>query len=232
MDLADGAGGDYHTSYWPQPSFLSSKKYHFESTYPTYHELRFKPAKDTDDTKMIHQVYWHFTPNPTFPCWQCKIVWTVEESLMEIVQKINPGQPELPDWVYNGAIIGVQGGTERMLEILEMAQNANVAVSGLWIQDWSGKIVTEFGQRVFWNWQWNSTRYPNLDLVIKDLKDEQDIRVTAYITAHLNIDGNVYQDNQDNDYWLKSNDDTLIQDFGQFDVSTVDIIEPDPECNW
>ena len=67
------------------------------------------------------------------------MVWTVEPTLMKIVQKINPGQPELPEWIYNGAMIGVQGGTERMLQILDDAQNAGVAVSGLWIQDWSGK---------------------------------------------------------------------------------------------
>ena len=108
MDLAEGAGGDYHTSYWPQPSFLSSRKYHLESTFPTYHELRLKPY--SDDSPMIHQVYWHFSLNSEFSCWQCKLVWTVESSLMEIVQKINPGQPLLPDWIYNGVVIGVQGG--------------------------------------------------------------------------------------------------------------------------
>ena len=32
---------------------------------------------------------------------------------MKTVQKVNPGQPELPEWVYNGAMIGVQGGTDR-----------------------------------------------------------------------------------------------------------------------
>ena len=40
MDLYDRAGGDYHTSYWPQPSFLSSRGYHFELTFPGYSELR------------------------------------------------------------------------------------------------------------------------------------------------------------------------------------------------
>jgi len=40
MDL-DGAGGDYHTSYWPQPSFLSSRGYHFELQQQTYSEMRF-----------------------------------------------------------------------------------------------------------------------------------------------------------------------------------------------
>ena len=90
---------------------------------------------------------------------------------METAKKINPGQPELPDWVYNGAILGVQGGTERMLDILKQAQDNNVAVSGLWIQDWSGKITTEFGDRVFWNWRWNETWYPDLDKVIQVIFD-------------------------------------------------------------
>ena len=144
MDLAAGAGGDYHTTYWPQPSFLSSRKYHFESSFPTYHELRFKPKGDMK--LKVHQIYWHYSLDSTFSCSQCKMVWTVESTLMEIVQKINPGQPELPEWIYNGAMIGVQGGTERMLQILNDAQNAGVAVSGLWIQDWSGKykIKTQY----------------------------------------------------------------------------------------
>ena len=64
-------------------------------------------------------------------------------------------------------------------------------VAGLWIQDWSGKIVTDFGTRVFWNWKWNETWYPGLDTVIRDL-DAEGVKVTAYMTAHLNIDGDVY----------------------------------------
>ena len=37
---------------------------------------------------------------------------------MEIVQTINPGQTPIPEWVHQGAILGVQGGTDRMLQIL------------------------------------------------------------------------------------------------------------------
>ena len=94
-----------------------------------------------------------------------------------------------------------------------------------------GKITTEFGQREFWNWKWNSTRYPNLDQVIQQLKSEQDIRVTAYMTAHLNVEGDIYLENENEDFWLKSDGHTLFQDFGEFNVTTVDIIEPDSECN-
>ena len=33
MDQLYGGGGDYHTSYWPQPSFLSSRRFYIESTF-------------------------------------------------------------------------------------------------------------------------------------------------------------------------------------------------------
>ena len=91
-----------------------------------------------------------------------------------------------------------------------------------------------FDTRVFWNWQWNSTWYPNLDKVISDLKEEQDIRVTAYITPHLHNEGNIFLDNQnEKNLWLQNRDtgEILSQDFGQFNVSTVDVIKHDPDCN-
>ena len=87
--------------------------------------------------------------------------------------------------MYNGAILGVQGGTDKMLQHLDEAREHGIQVNsvfkecvdkldfcqvaGMWIQDWSGKIVTDFGTRVFWNWKWNETWYPNLDTVIRFL---------------------------------------------------------------
>ena len=233
MDVYNQAGGDYHTTYWPQPSFLSSRGYHVESTFPTYAELGIL-GKGSDKVHAGHVLYWHYSYNADFPCYHCKIVITAEDSLMKTVQKINPGQPELPDWIYNGVVIGVQGGTERMLDVLQMALDNDVAVSGLWIQDWSGKITTEFGTRVFWNWKWNSTWYPNLDQVIKNLKEEKDIRVTAYITPHLNVNGDIFEDHaSETNLWLSDSKDQniLMQDFGEFSVATVDVIKQDPECN-
>lgn len=53
---------------------------------------------------------------------------------MSVVQKINPRQPELPEWVYGGAILGVQGGTDVMLQRLEEADRHGAAVSAMWIQ--------------------------------------------------------------------------------------------------
>jgi alpha-glucosidase len=134
--------------------------------------------------------------------------------------------------VYNGAILGVQGGTDIMLDFLDISTAQGIQVSGLWIQDWSGKITTEFGTRVFWNWAWNSTWYPDLNETIKYLDEKRNIKVTAYLTAHLNTDGDVYKSAENEEYWLSTNEGTrLLQDFGEFDVATVDIIKPSPDCN-
>ncbi|TRY69177.1 hypothetical protein TCAL_05612 [Tigriopus californicus] len=222
------AGGDFHTTYWPQASFLSSRKYYVELTTPTYSELQFSPEGDDE---VGHYIYWHWTPVKGEPCRSCKMNFLVGGSLMDIVQELNPGQPPLPDWIHDGAILGVQGGTEDMLGYLRQAQDAGAKINGLWIQDWSGKIVTALGTRVFWNWRWNETWYPNLDTVIQDLKEEN-VRVLVYITPHLNVEGDVYESLSNENIWLNRKDSSrLVQDFGQFNVTTVDIVNPDPDCN-
>ena len=52
-------------------------------------------------------------------------------------QALNPGQPELPDWVYNGAILGVQGGTDTMLMRLEDARAHGIQVTLVVNKIWS-----------------------------------------------------------------------------------------------
>ena len=179
-----------------------------------------------------HRMYWHRNPVPGKTCDDCKFSFVVRPTLLEIVQAINPGMPVLPDWVHEGAIMGVQGGTEAMLDYLAQAEDANAQISGMWIQDWSGFIVTDFGRRVFWNWRWNETYYPGLDTAIQDLMNK-DVRVLVYITAHLNVLGDVYGSQEEEEgYWLTTDDgERLVQDFGHFDVATCDIVKPDPDCN-
>lgn len=100
----------------------------------------------------------------------------------------------------------------------------------MWIQDWSGKITTEFGTRVFWNWAWNSTWYPDLDVVIKDFSDNRNVKVTAYVTGHLTL-MEIYKNFSDHENWLTQDDgERLLQDFGQ-SVATVDLIETPADCN-
>ena len=79
------------------------RRYHFESSFPTYHELRFKPYDDK--TPNIHQIYWHFGIDSQYPCSQCNMIWTVEPTLMNIVQKINPGDFKTNNKDLMGAVV-------------------------------------------------------------------------------------------------------------------------------
>lgn len=81
-------------------------------------------------------------------------------------------QPELPDWIYDGVTLGIQGGTEVCQKKLDTMRNAGVKVNGIWAQDWSGIRMTSFGKRVMWNWKWNSENYPQLDSRIKQWNKE------------------------------------------------------------
>ena len=81
-------------------------------------ELRIAKAQEAK----THTIYWHLDPETEDdivpPINGCSITFTVKPTLMEIVQAINPGQTPIPEWVHQGAILGVQGGTDRMLQIL------------------------------------------------------------------------------------------------------------------
>jgi len=77
----------------------------------------------------------------------------------------------------------------------------------------------------------NETWYPNLDTVIRDL-DAEGVKVTAYVTAHLNVEGDVYAEAAAEDNWLKfENGSQLQQDYGHFTVATVDVTEVPTDCN-
>ena len=85
-------------------------------TTSTYSELRF--AEEHQDS-IGHEIYWQWNEVAGEPCRDCKMTFVVRDSLMQVVQAINPGIKPIPEWVSKGAIIGVQGGTDKMLATLE-----------------------------------------------------------------------------------------------------------------
>jgi alpha-glucosidase (family GH31 glycosyl hydrolase) len=64
-------------------------------------------------------------------------------------------------------------------------------------------------------------RYPDLAEVIAELRDEG-VRVTAYVNPYLNVKGDIFTQNENEQIWLTDDQgETLIQDFGQFKVKIV-----------
>lgn len=209
-DELDRAGGDYHTTFYPQPTFVSSRKYFlhadtdaysdFDFSNPNYHELTFweKPQR---------------------------IVISTKPTLLEIVQDISKllgRQSFLPDWVYDGIILGMQGGTELCLKKLERMQQAGVPVTAIWMQDWQGEKYTSFGKRLRWNWQWDETLYPGLDQEIQRLNKEG-VRVLGYINPYVLVDHPLYEEAKTLDLLGKTEDGSIfLVDFGEFDAAIVD----------
>ena len=212
--MHDKAGGAYHTTYYPQPTFVSSENYFVHVESFDYGVLDFRKHD-------CHRIMSYSLPK--------SIVFGFGNSLQDTAAKVSLllGRQEiLPDWVHDGMILGVQGGTDVVRGKLEKAQAAGVNVCALWAQDWSGKIVTSFGKRVLWNWEWNPEMYPALDTWIPEL-EKQGVRFTSYINPYLIKGKNLCDEAVSKGYLVKNSagEDYFI-DFGEFDCGHVDLTNP------
>ncbi|HRV24676.1 MAG TPA: alpha-glucosidase, partial [Sphaerochaeta sp.] len=209
-DRFDRAGGDYHTTFYPQPTFVSSRRYFFHADTDGYADYDFS---DPD----FHELTFWDVPR--------RIVISSKPTFLEIVQDISAllgRQRLLPDWVYDGIILGIQGGTETTLRKLERMQQAGVPVTAVWMQDWQGERYTSFGKRLRWNWQWDEKLYPNLDREIKRLNKEG-VRVLGYINPYVLADHPLYNEAKELDLLGKREDGSVyLVDFGEFDAAIVD----------
>ncbi|XP_054758413.2 sulfoquinovosidase-like [Lytechinus pictus] len=214
-DQRDGGGGDYYTTYWAQPTFVSSRLYYAHFDITTYSELDFR----ADHFHEIH--IWGNTLS--------KFHFFTGSNYTDLLGELTGylgRQPMPPEWIYNGTILGVQGGTDIMLQYIDMAEEHGIKVSGVWIQDWVGRITTSFGRRLFWNWEWNPEQYPNLDTVIPQLK-QRGIRVLVYANPNLNRLGSLYEEAAAGDYLIKNiSGDPYIVDYGEFFCGIVDFTNP------
>lgn len=218
-DVNDKAGGDYYTTNYPQPTFVSDKKYFchlettayadFDFTHHEYHELHCWCIPE----------YLLLDSEGSFP------------ALMTNITDVFGRQPALPEWVYDGVILGIQGGTKVALDKVSAAREAGVAVSGVWCQDWQGIKETSFGKRLQWDWQWNEGLYPELDTKIYKMK-EDGIRFLGYINPYVLSDFPLYEEAQKKGYLATKEDGSkYLVDFGEFYCGVVDFTNAEA-CEW
>ena len=211
-DALDGSGGDYHTTFFPQPVFLSSRLYFAQLMNYDYAELDFEAAD-------FHEVcVWHTDTH---------FVFGAGESFAELTEKLTGllgRQPMLPDWAMRGLWLGVQGGTERATAMERRCREHGVDLSAVWIQDWEGKRVTSFGKRLQWDWRWNREMYPGLDRVIRE---DADTAWMGYINPYLVEGGVLFREAKERGYFVKRADGSdYLFDFGEYDCGVVDLTMP------
>lgn len=203
-----------YETYYAQPTFISSRKYFYHSETTARTQFDFKDeSHHTIQTDSVSAFYLGFADN--------------FENLMSDLTTLTGRQPELPEWVYDGDILGVQGGTDIMMQKVETALKSGINVSGVWIQDWEGRRVTAVGKQLFWNWQWDSEHYPHLDKKIKEL-NSQGIKVLGYCNPFLAVEKPLYKIASEKGYCVKNKDgEDYYVTITTFPAAMVDLTNPD-----
>ncbi|MFA9199778.1 MAG: alpha-glucosidase [Cypionkella sp.] len=213
MDQAAMAGGDYWTTNYPQPTFLTSRWLAVHLDASCYSALDFSdPARHEVEVWASEARFELFAEEGPAP-------------LVAALAERFGRQPRLPEWAIGGAIVGLKSGASSF-ERLDRFLDAGAAVSGLWCEDWAGIRETSFGRRLFWDWQMgerSAARYPQLEARIAALA-ERDIRFLAYANPYLAVDGELFAEAAAGGHFALrcDSDEPYLVDFGEFDCGVVD----------
>ncbi len=213
-DQKSNSGGDYYNTNYPQPTYVSSRRYalHVDTTAYSAFDFRHDDFHEIEVWEIPGQI----------EIWEAPHFVDLVETLSQRFGR----QPPLPEWVMRGAIVGLKDGEESYAR-LDKIMAAGAAVSGLWCEDWVGIRQTSFGKRLFWDWKWNSQRYPGLDEKIRDWAS-RGIRFLGYVNPYLCIDGSMYPQALASGYLAKraDSDAPYLVDFGEFECGIVDFTNP------
>lgn len=218
MDESGMAGGDYWTTNYPQPTFLTSRWLAVHLDASCYSVLDFTdPARHEVEVWANRARFEIFAANGP-------------QDIVSTLSTRFGRQPQLPDWAIEGAIVGLKSG-DSSFDRLEKFIDAGAAVSGLWCEDWAGIRETSFGRRLFWDWQLGDrsrARYPGLGDRIAAL-DARGVRFLAYANPYLAVDGELFAEAEaDGHFCLRQDsDEVYLVDFGEFDCGVVDFTRPE-----
>ena len=90
----------------------------------------------------------------------------------------------LPDWILDGAVVGVQGGGDRVRQVYAQLKAHEVPVAAFWLQDWVGQRSTSFGSQLWWNWALDRARYPDWEGLVADLAADG-VKILTYINPFV-----------------------------------------------
>ncbi|MDJ0798508.1 MAG: alpha-glucosidase, partial [Calothrix sp. MO_167.B12] len=167
-----GVSGDRFSSYAPVPHFLTNKgrSLFLTNTEPSVFDLRNPDLVKIriESSRMQGQLL----------CGESPL------ELIELYTEYTGRMAPLPNWLNSGALIGMQGGTEKVRETWLKLRKFDTPIAGFWLQDWVGQRPTIAGQQLWWNWQLDRNRYPKWDLLVKEL-EQAGIAVGVYLNPFL-----------------------------------------------
>ena len=149
------------------------------------------------------------------------------EALCRSLARDIPNRQYLPDWCLEGMILGVQGGTQTVLDKAFAMLEAGAKISAVWCQDWCGENRTPMGKQVWWNWEVSESLYPGLKEAIARLR-VRGVRFLAYINPYLVKDSRLYNECKDRG-WLITRQDGSVYHIKSttFDAGMLDLTNPE-----
>lgn len=113
----------------------------------------------------------------------------------------------LPDWIQEGAVIGMQGGTDKAYRVWKTLKDAGTPISAFWLQDWIGQRTTLVGKQLWWNWELDNQQYPKWNTLVDSLKSNG-INMLGYVNPFIvpvagnktNFRRDMYKEAKDNNF--------------------------------
>ena len=140
----------------------------------------------------------------------------------------------LPAWILSGAVVGLQGGTEKVLNIADRLEALDAPVAAYWLQDWVGQRRTSFGTQLWWNWELDEDQYPGWDRLEAEL-EKRDVRLMTYVNPFFaddvaqkeNSARNLFEEAARNGYLVKNHEGGPYRiPTTDFSVGLVDLTNP------
>ncbi len=217
-----GSAGSWSTTYTAIPFYLTNRgrSLMLENTEMSWFDL----TKDTQvsvrvrDVEMRGRILFGKTP--------------IDQ--IEAFTAYSGRMAPLPDFLNQGAVIGMQGGTDKVRAMLAKLEALDTPIGAFWLQDWVGKRDTGVASQLWWNWQLNDEQYPGWDALVSDL-DGRDIKMLTYVNPFLvDVSGqsfftrNLYLEARDKGFLVK---DAMGMPYKitntTFDAGLLDLTNPD-----
>lgn len=145
------AGGNHFTTYTAIPSYVSTdgNVFYLTENSTAYADFDFR------DPALVSVRYDSLSVAGML---------THTSDMFQAVEKLTDytgRMPALPAWVDTGAVLGLQGGQEKVKAIVEQGLDINCPIAAVWLQDWCGTHSQEGPyiniSRLWWNWEVSSS---------------------------------------------------------------------------
>ncbi|KAF2211633.1 glycoside hydrolase family 31 protein [Cercospora zeae-maydis SCOH1-5] len=225
------AGGSFYTTYTSVPSYISTdgKVFYLSEKSTGYSNFDFTQPESVTIRYDSLSVDGAFTRT---------------DNLFDAIEALTAytgRQPALPKWVDDGAILGIQGGQDKVNKIVEQGLQLGAPIAAVWLQDWVG-THSQVGpylniSRLWWNWENDDVLYPTWHDFVQNLRDQYNVRTLSYINTFLtNVSTkdtgfrrNLYDEASANHYFVQNtttNSTAIISSGPGLQAGVVDLTNP------